>query len=51
MIIDPDSNSIVHGSRFELSAQDVIDYCEGAEATGAARTRWRFHVSESKARG
>jgi hypothetical protein len=32
MIIDPDRNFIVHGSRSELSAQHVIDYCEGGEA-------------------
>jgi hypothetical protein len=28
MLIEPYSNGVVCGSRFDLSAQDVLDYCE-----------------------
>jgi hypothetical protein len=28
MLIEPYSNGVVSGSRFDLSAQDVLDYCE-----------------------
>jgi hypothetical protein len=27
MLVDPQHNTVVHGVRFDLSAQDVIDYC------------------------
>jgi hypothetical protein len=27
MIVDPSNNSVVAGARFDLTAQDVIDYC------------------------
>ncbi len=27
MIVDPMNNWVVHGSRYDLSAEDVIDYC------------------------
>jgi len=27
MLVDPMNNWVVSGSRFELSAQEVIDYC------------------------
>jgi hypothetical protein len=28
MLVDPDRNWVVAGSRFELSAEDVLEYCE-----------------------
>jgi hypothetical protein len=27
MLIDPNTNSVIDGDRFQLSAEDVIDYC------------------------
>jgi hypothetical protein len=27
MLIEPYSNGVVSGSRFDLSAEDVLDYC------------------------
>jgi hypothetical protein len=28
MLIDPDLNCIVSGERYDLSAEDVIEYCK-----------------------
>jgi hypothetical protein len=33
MIRDPMRNFVVAGSRFEYTAQDVIDFCEAREAS------------------
>jgi len=37
MIIDPMRNSVVAGARFNLSAEDVVEYC----ASGGAAESWR----------
>jgi hypothetical protein len=35
MIIDPARNWVVAGSRYELSADDVIEYCEAGHGRAA----------------
>jgi hypothetical protein len=29
MVLDPKHNTVVHGARFDLTAQQVIDLCRG----------------------
>jgi hypothetical protein len=32
MLVDPETNGAVDGTRFDLSAEYMIDYCRGLEA-------------------
>ncbi len=32
MLVDPTSNSVVGGERFDMSAQEVIDWCESLKS-------------------
>jgi hypothetical protein len=49
MVIEPNRNFIVGGSRFELSAQDVIDFCEalGDKPVPDAETAAKYRLSQS----
>ena len=37
MLVDPMRNCVIAGERFDLSAQEVIDFCEAPDQ----RLRWR----------
>jgi hypothetical protein len=33
-LVDPDANFVVAGSRFDMSAEDVVAFCKESEAAG-----------------
>jgi hypothetical protein len=42
MLVNPFTNAVVEGARFDLSAQDVLDFC--------AASRWERHGSNQSVR-
>lgn len=50
-LIDPDSNCIVAGERFDLSATDVVEYCSGWSLGVYGTTRRKPYLSSDPIAG